>query len=444
MFSGCSSLINLDLSSFDTSKVTRNSYMFTNCLYLQTLKTPKKNCLSTGTILLPTIMYDEAGNEYEELPELSESILLTKKNSIQLIEISNCNVSLSSTSYTFNGIAKEPEVTVHDGNTVLVAGKDYIVDYANNTNAGTAMVVVTGIGNYKGEKSITFTINKADASLVFAEHIVTKKNADEAFINALTKTTDGMVTFTSSDTKVATVNSESGLVTINGIGTTTITATASEGQNYKAGSAEFVLTIVTPAPTPTPVPTITPLPAPINGFSDVQDLSHPYYNAIYWAAERNITKGYSDGTFGINRLCTRGEMMMFLWRFAGKPGPKMTSKSPFKDVPTTHTFYKPILWGYQKGITKGYSDGSFGINRNVSSGEAMMFLWKLKGRPAPKAVSKSPFKDVPMNHAFYKAILWGSQKKITVGYTSGPKKGNFGINDNCTRGQIVTFLYRAQ
>ena len=73
----------------------------------------------------------------------------------------------------------------------------------------------------------------------------------------------------------------------------------------------------------------------------------------------------------------------------------------------------------------------------------MMFLWKLKGKPAPTAVSKSPFKDVPTNHAFYKVILWGSQKGITKGYTSGPNKGNFGINDNCTRGQIVTFLYRA-
>ena len=198
----------------------------------------------------------------------------------------------------------------------------------------------------------------------------------------------------------------------------------------------------TPTLTPTPIPTATPTPA-ISGFSDVQDKSHPYYNAIYWAADEGITKGYSDGTFGINRSCTRGEMMMFLWRFAGKPEPKKVSKSPFNDVPKTHTFYKPILWGYQEGITKGYSDGSFGIKRNVSRGEAMMFLWRLKGKPAPKAVSKIPFKDVPTSHAFYKAILWGSQKNITKGYTSGPKKGNFGINDNCTRGQIVTFLYRA-
>ena len=131
-------------------------------------------------------------------------------------------------------------------------------------------------------------------------------------------------------------------------------------------------------------------------------------------------------------------------RYAGKPAPKYVSKSPFKDVPTTHTFYKAILWAYQKGITKGYSDGTFGINKSVSRGESMMFLWRLKGKPEPKPVSVSPFKDVPKNHVFYKAILWGFQKKITTGYTSGLKKGTFGINENCTRGQIVTFLFRAR
>ena len=181
-----------------------------------------------------------------------------------------------------------------------------------------------------------------------------------------------------------------------------------------------------------------------SGFSDVQDPHHAYYNAIYWAADAGITKGYPDGTFGIDRPCTRGEMIMFLWRYIGKPAPKTVSKSPFKDVEKTHAFYKAILWASQKGITKGYSDGTFGINRNVSRGECMMFLWRLKGKPAPKTVSKSPFKDVPKNHVFYNAILWGYQKKITTGYTSGEKKGTFGIDENCTRGQIVTFLYRAK
>ena len=179
-------------------------------------------------------------------------------------------------------------------------------------------------------------------------------------------------------------------------------------------------------------------------FSDVQDPKHAYFNAIYWAADAGITKGYPDGTFGINRSCTRGEMMMFLWRYADKPAPKNASKSPFKDVKTNHAFYKAILWGSQKGITKGYADGTFGIDRNVTRGEAMMFLWRLRGKPAPKAVAKSPFKDVPKNHVFYNAILWGSQNKITTGYTSGVNKGKFMVDDNCTRGQIVTFLYRAK
>ena len=190
--------------------------------------------------------------------------------------------------------------------------------------------------------------------------------------------------------------------------------------------------------------TPTPTPKPASGFSDVQNPKHPYYNAIYWAANAGITKGYPDGTFGIDRDCTRGEMMMFLWRYVGKKEPKAVSKSPFKDVPKTHTFYKAILWGSQKGITKGYSDGTFGVNRNVTRGECMMFLWRLKKKPAPKAVVKAPFPDVPKSHVFYNAVLWGYQKKITTGFTTGILKGKFGVNENCTRGQIVTFLYRAR
>ena len=200
----------------------------------------------------------------------------------------------------------------------------------------------------------------------------------------------------------------------------------------------------TPTPKPTPKPTVTPTPKPASGFSDVQDPGHAYYKAIYWEANAGITKGYPDGTFGIDKNCTRGEMMMFLWRYANKPAPKTVSKSPFKDVPKTHTFYKAILWGSQKGITKGYSDGTFGVNRNVTRGECMMFLWRLKNKPAPKAVAKAPFPDVPKNHVFYNAVLWGYQKKITTGFTTGKLKGTFGVDENCSRGQIVTFLYRAR
>lgn len=173
-------------------------------------------------------------------------------------------------------------------------------------------------------------------------------------------------------------------------------------------------------------------------FTDVQDPTNPYYNAIYWAASNGITKGYSDNTFGIDRTCTRGEAVMFLWRLMGKPEPKAQSKSPFTDVSKTHAFYKAILWASQKGITKGFSDGTFGIDKTCTRGQIMMFIWRAKGMPAPKTVTKSPFTDVPKTHVFYKAILWGSQKRVTKGFADG----TFGVDKNCTRGQIVTFLYR--
>ena len=160
------------------------------------------------------------------------------------IDISTCTVTLSTTSYTYNGSAKKPTVTVKNGSTALTSGMDYTVSYKNNTDAGTATATVTGKGNYKGTASKTFTINKAAASLKFASANVEKTSLDAAFTNELTKTTDGTVTFKSSNTAVATVNSTSGKVTIKGIGTATITASATAGTNYKAGSASYTLTVI--------------------------------------------------------------------------------------------------------------------------------------------------------------------------------------------------------
>ena len=432
MFYGCSSLTNLDLSSFDTSKVTSFNEMFSGCTNLEVLCTPKKH--TTSGVTLPLTMYDTAGKKYTELPVLSKSIVLGKTQKIAheyaAKPISECTVTLKPTSYTYDGKTKKPAVTVKDGTKTLTSGTDYTAAYSKNKNAGTAVVTITATetGNYKGTKTVNFTIKKAAAGLAFAESSITKRSTDAPFTNPLTKATTAAATFTSDNTAVATVDSATGEVTLKAAGTAIITAQAKADTNYNAGTATFTLTVE----------------KPLNGFSDVQDLSHPFYNAIYWAAGAGITKGYPDGTFGIDRNCTRGEMMMFLWRYVGKPAPTMASKSPFKDVPTTHAFYKAILWGSQKGITKGYPDGTFGIDRNVSRGECMMFLWRLKGKPAPAPAASSPFKDVPKTHAFYNAILWGAQKGITKGYTSGPKVGNFGINDNCLRGQIVTFLYRAK
>ena len=177
----------------------------------------------------------------------------------------------------------------------------------------------------------------------------------------------------------------------------------------------------------------------IGGFTDVQDPSHAFFKEIYWAADLGITKGYSDGTFGIDRSCTRGEAIMFLWRLAGKPSPKW-AKSKFSDVSKSNPFYKAILWAEQQGITKGFADGTFGINKSCTRGQIMTFIWRCKNKPNPKAAAKTPFKDVAKNHPYYKAILWASQNGVAKGFSDG----TYGINKACTRGQMMKFFYNLE
>ena len=108
-------------------------------------------------------------------------------------------------------------------------------------------------------------------------------------------------------------------------------------------------------------------------FFDV-DPSHPYYRGVMWATgEAKIANGYAIiGLFGIDDPCTRGHAMMFLWKLAGKPAPDTSKKMPFSDVPTNHDYYRAILWGSQSKITKGYPDGTFGIDRECTRGEILI------------------------------------------------------------------------
>ena len=192
----------------------------------------------------------------------------------------------------------------------------------------------------------------------------------------------------------------------------------------------------TPKPTSTPVPTATPKPTG-KLFDDVKDPSHPYYKAIYWAVDEGITKGYTGtNLFGIDDPCTRSQAMMFLWRIAGQPAPKTQSKSPFSDIKPSHPHYKAVLWAYQKGIAKGYANGTYGVDIPCTRGQIMTFIWRYAGQPNPSK-NVSPFKD-KLTPAYRTAILWGSELGITKGYSDG----TFRDSVSCTRGQIVTFLYR--
>jgi len=128
---------------------------------------------------------------------------------------------------------------------------------------------------------------------------------------------------------------------------------------------------------------------------------------------------------------------MFLWRAADKPKAKDLKSQSFTDVPTTSSFYKAIQWALEQGITAGFSDGTFRPSDNCTRGQIVTFLWRYAGKPSPKGKTQT-FSDVPTSNNFFKAIQWASEQNITSGYSDG----TFGVYKTCTRGQCVTFLYR--
>ena len=184
-----------------------------------------------------------------------------------------------------------------------------------------------------------------------------------------------------------------------------------------------------------------PKPEPVdpNPFVDVAKGKF-YYDPILWAISQDpqITTGVTNTTFEPDRICTRAHVVTFLWRANGCPNPQsMTSK--FKDVKdTSKYYYKAVLWANEQGITTGYSDGTFRPDDECSRGQVVTFLWRAKGSPAPTGVT-NPFSDVPAGKYYTNAILWALKNNITQGRTAT----TFGPDDACTRGHVVTFLYRA-
>ena len=173
-------------------------------------------------------------------------------------------------------------------------------------------------------------------------------------------------------------------------------------------------------------------------FKDVPKNAY-FYNPVMWAVENKITSGTGDGTtFEPNAVCTRGQVVTFLWRAAGQPEPK-SADNPFKDVKTTDYFYKAVLWALENKITTGTGDGTtFEPHANCNRGQIVTFLSRAKNGKA--TTSTNPFKDVASNAYYYNPVLWAVEKGITTGTGDGT---TFEPNANCTRGQVITFLYRA-
>ena len=171
-------------------------------------------------------------------------------------------------------------------------------------------------------------------------------------------------------------------------------------------------------------------------FVDVATGSY-YEDAVDWAVENGITKGTDDTHFSPDGICTRAQAVTFLWRAAGSPEPE-TRAMPFTDVPAGSYYYDAVLWAVENGITKGTSDTTFSPDATCSRAQIVTFLWRSEKSPA--AGTANPFADVKSTAYYAGAVLWAVKEDITKGTTNT----TFSPDADCTRAQIVTFLWRCK
>ena len=173
-----------------------------------------------------------------------------------------------------------------------------------------------------------------------------------------------------------------------------------------------------------------------NPFKDVAKTS-PYYDAIIWAADKGVTTGKTADTFGINDGCTRAQIVTFLYRAAGSPEVKADTVNPFTDVSKDSVYYNAILWAVEKGITKGTTETTFDPNAVCTRGQIVTFLFRASGNE--KVATGTDFADVASGSYCADAVAWAVANKVANGFADG----TFRPEATCTRGQAVTFIFRA-
>ncbi len=236
---------------------------------------------------------------------------------------------------------------------------------------------------------------------------------------------DQEVFWSSSDSSVAVVDSNGIVTAQNKIGTAEITCQLVHGLYYDTCTVE-------------------------TGFRDVPLWGEYYSTPVYWAYWQGITKGYTSGQnagcFGTYKNCSRKDLAIFLWRYAGMPAGYGDARTMFNDMDAygpASASNQAVAWAHKNDIVKGYSDGGFHPTDPILRKEVMIILYRYIGKPEVSGTMK--FTDCQMldkNSDTYKAILWGAQNGITKGYSTGPYAGQFGIRLTCQREEVITFLYR--
>ena len=172
----------------------------------------------------------------------------------------------------------------------------------------------------------------------------------------------------------------------------------------------------------------------LNFFYDVPNNAY-FYEAVKWAVKNGITTGVGNYLFAPEQPCTRAQIVTFLWRAAGSPEPK-SAASGMTDVVSGSYYEKAVAWAIENGITTGTTTSTFSPDATCTRAQAVTFLARALNA---KATSVAEFSDVPTNSYFADAVAWAAANGVTEGIGGGL----FGSDNDCTRGQIVTFLYRA-
>jgi hypothetical protein len=247
---------------------------------------------------------------------------------------------------------------------------------------------------------VTLTLDKTSAKIVCGSTQTLK---------ATLKNSSSKVAWKSSNSKIASVDSN-GKITAKQAGKVTITASAA---GVSAACTVQVL------------------------FKDVVNEKDFWFTPTYYLVNKGVVKGYDNQTlFKPTNDCSRAQMITFLWRLQGEPAPK-SSTNKFKDVKSSDYFYKASIWAVEQGITTVPSDKKFNPQGICTRAQTVTFLWRMAGKPEPKkGINK--FSDIRSADYFYKATLWANELKIVSGYDDG----TFRPLGNCTRRQMVTFLYK--
>ncbi len=270
----------------------------------------------------------------------------------------------------------------------------------------------------KAEKTVSVSVSSQEQMLSLNASTLLHARAQFA-----DQTSTDRVYWISGNPEIATCEAgENGTCTVTavGVGETELYAVAEDSGLY----AVCRVTVTEAAPEPLP-------------FQDVSENQY-YYDAVCWAYRHNprITSGTDATHFSPKKTCTRAEVVTFLWAAEEKPDADWSS-NPFADVKKSKYYFKPVLWAFQNGVTKGADETHFNPNGDCTRAQVVTFLWALQGKPEP--VGRNPFADVGAKDWYCKAVLWAYEK----GITKGTDATHFSPTKPCTRAEVVTFLYKA-